>query len=209
MAGFHRAAARGLHPVRAWMTQRQRLEVPVHAFPISLQRKAGRVLAGCPGPYLDWKRSRELHPQAEDLTPTSKPSGHSKRSPPCPQESRTRRTTMKDRPEVSEPQPDNPGDPETARESSGAVPCQEIERYICLFVPFTTTGVIVMVLYHVINPVGSPLDTIGSIILNMWRAVGTGIALTVTVILIPKTVRFVSRSLRQLPFKSPERNPRK
>ena len=89
------------------------------------------------------------------------------------------------------------------------MPYGEIDRYICLFVPFTTTGVIVMVLYHVINPVGSPLDTIGSIILNMWRAVGTGIALTVTVILIPKTVRFVSRSLRQLPFKSPERNPRK
>ena len=93
MTGFHQAAARGLHPVRAWMTQRQRLEVPVHAFPTSLQRKAGRGLAGCPGPYLYWKRSWELHPQAEDLTSTSKPSGHSKRSPPCPQESRTRRPT--------------------------------------------------------------------------------------------------------------------
>ena len=77
--------------VRAWMTQRQHLEAPVHAFPTSLQRKAGRVLAGCPGPYLYWKRSRELHPQAEDLTSTSKPSGYSKRTLPCPQESRTRR----------------------------------------------------------------------------------------------------------------------
>ena len=85
------AAARGLHPVRAWMTQRQRLEVPVHAFPTSLQRKAGRGLAGCPGPYPYWKRSWELHPQAEDPSPTSKSSGHSKRSPPCPQESQTRR----------------------------------------------------------------------------------------------------------------------
>ena len=91
MTGFHQAAARGLHPVRAWMTQRQRLEVPVHAFPTSLQRKAGRVLAGCPGPYRYWKRSWELHPQAEDLTSTSKPSGYSKRSPPYPQESQTRR----------------------------------------------------------------------------------------------------------------------
>ena len=46
MTGFHQAAASGLHPIRACMTQRQRLEVPVHAVPISLQRKTGRALAG-------------------------------------------------------------------------------------------------------------------------------------------------------------------
>ena len=39
---------------------------------------------------------------------------------------------MKDRPEVPEPQPDNPGDPEATRESSATVPCQETDgTYAC------------------------------------------------------------------------------
>ena len=50
MTGFHQAAARGLHPVRAWMTQRQRLEVVVHAFLTSLQRKAGPGAGRLPRP---------------------------------------------------------------------------------------------------------------------------------------------------------------
>ncbi len=116
---------------------------------------------------------------------------------------------MKDRPELPEPRSDNPGDPETARESSATVPCQEIERYIFLFVLFTTTGVIVMVLHEVITAAGSPLDTLRSIILNMGHVAGVGIAFTMAVALVSKTVRFLSRRLRQLPFKSRERKPRR
>ena len=89
------------------------------------------------------------------------------------------------------------------------MPCQEIDRYIFLFVLFTTTGVIVMVLHEVITATGSPLDTLRSIILNMGHVAGTGIAFTMAVALVSKTVRFVSRRLRQLPFKSRERKPRK
>ena len=116
---------------------------------------------------------------------------------------------MKDRPDLPEPQPDNPGDPETAREPSAAVRYGETDRYLLLFVPFTTTGVIVMVLHEVITAAGSPLDTLRSIILNMGHVAGVGIAFTMAVALVSKTVRSVSRRLRQLPFKSRERKPRR
>lgn len=80
---------------------------------------------------------------------------------------------------------------------------------ICLFVLFTTTGVIVMVLYEVITAAGSPLDTLRSIILNMGHLAGVGIAYTMAVALVSKTARSVAGRLRQLPFKSRERKPRK
>ena len=116
---------------------------------------------------------------------------------------------MEDRPGMLEPRPDNPGDPETAREPSATARCQEIDRHIRLFVVFTTTGAIVMVLYHVINPVGSPLDTIRSVILNMGDIAGVGLVYTIAVALVSKTVGSVSRRLRQLPFRSRERKPRR
>ena len=37
---------------------------------------------------------------------------------------------MKDRPELPEPQPDNPGDPEATQESSATVPCQVGDRLV-------------------------------------------------------------------------------
>ena len=116
---------------------------------------------------------------------------------------------MKDRPEVPEPQPDNPGDPETARESSATVRYGETDRYIFTFVLFTTAGVIVMVLHQMTTHPGSPLDTFRSIILNTGHVAGMGIAFTMAVALVSKTVSVVAGSLRQLPFKSPERKPRR
>ena len=111
---------------------------------------------------------------------------------------------MKDHPQTPAPRSDNPGDPETAREPSAAVRYGETDRYIRLFVLFTTTGVIAMIVYHVINPVGSPLDTIRSIILNTGHISGMGIAYTIALALVSKTVRSVSRRLRRLPFRSRE-----
>ncbi len=116
---------------------------------------------------------------------------------------------MKDHPQTPAPRSDNPGDPETAREPSAAVRYGETDRYIRLFVLFTTTGVIAMIVYHVINPVGSPLDTIRSIILNTGHISGMGIAYTIALALVSKTVRSVSRRLRRLPFRSREQQLRK
>ena len=66
-----------------------------------------------------------------------------------------------------------------------------------------------MVLHEVITATGSPLDTLRSVILNMGHVAGVGIAFTMAVALVSKTVRSVSRRLRQLPFKSRERKPRR
>ena len=81
---------------------------------------------------------------------------------------------MKDHPQTPAPRSDNPGDPETAREPSAAVRYGETDWYIFHFVLFTTTGVIAMIVYQVINPVGSPLDTIRSITLNVGQHIRDG-----------------------------------
>ena len=116
---------------------------------------------------------------------------------------------MKDCPEAAEPQPNNPGDPETAREPSAIPRYGETDRYIFHFVLFTTAGVITMIVYQVINPVGSPLDTIRYIVLNVGHISGMGIAYAVALALVSKTVGSVYRRLRQLSFRSRERKPRK
>ena len=116
---------------------------------------------------------------------------------------------MKDHPEATDPPSDNPREPETARESSAILRCGETDWYIFHIVVFTTAGVITMVLIHVINPVGSPLDTIRYTIFSMGNIAGMGLVYAIAVALVTKTVRSVSRRLRQLPFRSRERKPRK
>ena len=116
---------------------------------------------------------------------------------------------MKDHPEAPEPQPNNPGDPETTREPSAILRYGETDWYIFHFVLFTTAGVITMVLHQVIAPIGSPLDTIRYIILNTGHISGMGIAYTIALALVSKTVGSVYRRLRRLPLRSRERKPRK
>ena len=115
---------------------------------------------------------------------------------------------MKDNPEAPTPPSDNPGDPETAREPSATVRYWETDRYIRLFVLFTTAGVITMIVYQVIAPIGPPLDTIRYTILSMGHIAGMGLVYTIAVALVSKTVGSVSRRLRRLPFRSRERKPR-
>ena len=91
---------------------------------------------------------------------------------------------MKDCPEAPEPQFHTPRDPETAREPSAAVRYGETDWYIFHFVLFTTAGVIAMIVYQVINPVGSPLDTIRSILVNVGHISGMGIAYTIALALV-------------------------
>ena len=116
---------------------------------------------------------------------------------------------MKDCPEAPEPQSHTPRDPEATREPSAIPRYGETDWYIFHFVLFTTAGVIAMIVYQVINPVGSPLDTIRSIILNVGHISGMGIAYTIALALVSKTVKSVYRRLRQLSFTSRERKPRK
>ena len=116
---------------------------------------------------------------------------------------------MKDCPETPEPQSHTPRDPEATREPSAIPRYGETDWYIRLFVLFTTTGVITMIVYQVIAPIGSPLETIRYIILNMGDISGMGIIYTIALALVSKTVRSVSRRLRQLSFTSRERKPRK
>ena len=116
---------------------------------------------------------------------------------------------MKGCPLAPEPQSHTPRDPEATREPSAILRYGETDWYIFTFVLFTTAGVIVTVLHHVINPVGSPLDTIRYIILNTGHIAGMGIAYTIALALVSKTVRSVYRRLRRLPLRSRERKPRK
>ena len=116
---------------------------------------------------------------------------------------------MKDYPEAPEPQFHTLRDPEATREPSTILRYGETDRYILHFVIFTTAGVITMIVYQVIAPTGSPLDTIRYVILNVGDIAGMGIIYTIALALVSKTVRSVSRRLRRLPFRSREQQLRK
>ena len=111
---------------------------------------------------------------------------------------------MKDHPEATDPQSDNPGVSETAREPSVIPRYGEMDRYILHFVIFTTAGVITMIVHQVIAPIGEPMDTIRYTIFSMGHIAGMGLVYTMAVALVSKTVRSVYRRLRQLPFRSRE-----
>ena len=114
---------------------------------------------------------------------------------------------MRELPDAREPQPGNPRELETARESPAILRYGETDWYIFHIVVFTTAGSITMVLIHLINPVGSPLDTFRSILVNVGHVSGMSIAYTVALALVSKTVRSVCRRLRQLSFRSRQEEP--
>ena len=116
---------------------------------------------------------------------------------------------MKDHPQTPAPPSGNPGDPEATREPSAIPRYGETDWYIFHFVLFTTAGVITMIVYQVINPIGSPLDTIRYTIFSVGHISGMGIAYAVALALVTKIVGSVYRRLRQLSFTSRERKPRK
>ena len=100
---------------------------------------------------------------------------------------------MRDLPDTRQPQPGNPREPETARKPSAILRYRETDWYIFHIAVFTTAGAITMVLIHVMNPVGSPLETFRSILVNVGHVSGMSIAYTVALALVSKTVRFVHR----------------
>ena len=112
---------------------------------------------------------------------------------------------MKDRPEAPESQPDNPVDPDPARPPSGSAPYREMYVYVLLFVSFTTGAAISIIVNEALTATGSPLDTVGSILRNMWRAVGAGAVFAVTMAIVSKTAGSVSCCWRKLRFKPLQR----
>ena len=116
---------------------------------------------------------------------------------------------MKDQPEVPEPQPDNTVDPGTARPASGSAPYREIYLYVLLFFSFTTGAAISIIVNELLSTSGSPVDTVRSILQDMWRAVGAGAVFAVTVALVSKTTRSVSRCWRKPPVTPLQRQRRK
>ena len=110
---------------------------------------------------------------------------------------------MKDHPEATILHPATPENPKTARESSAIPRYGEMDRYILHFVIFT------MIVHQVIAPIGFPMDAIRYIIFSMGHIAGMGLVYVIAVALVTKTVRSVSRRLRQqLPFRSREQRPR-
>ena len=160
-----------------------------------------------PAPYLDWKRSTELHPHLEDPPRPPGQTDIASEARRVPRNPEPGEQPMKDCPEAPEPQFHTPRDPEATREPSAILRYGETDRYIRLFVLFTTTGVIAMIVHQVIAPIGSPLDTIRYIILNVGDIAGMGIIYTIAVALVSKTARSVYRRLRRLPFRSREGKP--
>ena len=64
-----------------------------------------------------------------------------------------------------------------------------------------------MVLIHLVNPVGTPLDTFRSILVNVGHVSGMSIAYVVALALVSKTVRSVYRRLWRLSFRSRQDEP--
>ena len=83
----------------------------------------------------------------------------------------------------------------------GGLVVPEMELYVVLFVSFTTAAVSIIV-NELLTAAGSPLDTVRSIIQDMWRAASAGAVFTVTMAFVFKTVRLVSRCLQRVPFRS-------
>ena len=116
---------------------------------------------------------------------------------------------MKDCPEAPESQPDIPVDPGPAQLPSGSVPYREIHLYFLLFVSFTAGAAISIIVNELLTATGSPVDTVLSILQNMWRAGGAGAVFTVIVAIIFKITKLLGRCWRKLPLKPQERRLRK
>ena len=108
---------------------------------------------------------------------------------------------MKECPDAPETQPDNPVDARPAQPPSGSAPYREMYLYVLLFVSFTTGAAISVIVNELSTATGSPADTARSILQDLRRAAGAGAVFAVTVALIFKTTRLVTRSWRKLPFK--------
>ena len=111
---------------------------------------------------------------------------------------------MKDHPETSETQNCGGGNLKEPHESIATLSPGEMEAYAVLFIVLLIAGNVIWVVYEVIRATGSPVDTIHSIVTNLWQASAAALFSTLTAVGISKGLRLAVRGLRQWLFKSRE-----
>ena len=105
---------------------------------------------------------------------------------------------MNSHPEVLKTKDCNGERPEGTLRSTAILKPSEREAYLALFIGVLTGGSVINIVYEVIFATGSPADTIRSIITDMRRPPVIAFYVTLTAAGISKSVRSVSRRLRQL-----------
>ena len=111
---------------------------------------------------------------------------------------------MKDHPETSETQNCGSGNLKEPRESIVTMSPGEMEAYAVLFIVLLIAGNVIWVVYEVLRSTGAPVDTIHSIVTNLWQASAAALFFTLTAAGISKGLRLAARRLRQWLFKSRE-----
>ena len=111
---------------------------------------------------------------------------------------------MKDHPGTSEIHECGGAALKEPRRSIATMAPGEMEAYAVLLIVLLIAGNIIWVVYEVIRATGSPVDTLHSIITNLWQASAAALFFTLTVAGISKGLRLAARRLRQWLFKSRE-----
>ena len=111
---------------------------------------------------------------------------------------------MKDQPETSETHECGGGNLKESRQSIATMSPGEMEAYAVLLIGMLIAGNVMWVVYEVIRATGSPVDTLHSIITNLWQASAAALFFTLTVAGVSKGLRLAARRLRQWLFKSRE-----
>ena len=107
---------------------------------------------------------------------------------------------MKDHPETPGIQDRGGGNLKEPRRSIAAMSPGEMEAYAVLLI----AGNVIWVVYEVIRATGDPVDTLHSIVTNLWQASAAALFITLTVAGVSKGLRLAARRLRQWLFKSRE-----
>ena len=111
---------------------------------------------------------------------------------------------MKDQPGTSEIHECGGGDLKESRRSIATMSPGEMEAYAVLFIGLFIAGNVIWVVYEVLRSTDSPVDTIHSIVTNLWQASAAALFFTLTAAGISKGLRLTARRLRQWIFKSRE-----
>ena len=111
---------------------------------------------------------------------------------------------MKDHPGTSETHDCGGGNLKEPRRFIATMSPGEMEAYVVLFIVLLMASTVILVVYEVIRATGSPVDTIHSIVTNLWQAGAAALFITLTVAGVSKGIRLAARRLRQWVFKSRE-----
>ena len=111
---------------------------------------------------------------------------------------------MKDHPETSETHDCGDRNLKEPRQSIVTMSPGEMEAYAVLFIVLLIAGNVIWVVYEVIRSTGSPVDTIHSMVTNLWQAGAAALFFTLTAAGISKGIRLAARRLPQWLFKSRE-----